>query len=486
MIDGGSGTDVINAGTGSHEHDLWRQCRQEQDHRQLRRLRHDLRRRGRRHDHRRQRRPRHDLRQRRLGAGDRHRQRHHRRLPRLSTRSSAAAAATPWLGGIGGNNTIYAGTGNETLAGGDGLDLVVNPQGNGLLDAAGDGLSAGNNTLVGGSGNDTMYGDTTGHNVLQAGSGNDVLYAGSGGDSLMAGLGTDALYGSIGNDTFQLPFTPAGQAQPADTLVGGGGADTLVLKAVNGTGADDLNITASTIASATTTSVTVSNGLAVAADLPANDTGLVIQIGSEQMLVTAVNGNVLTVERGYDGTTASTHPNNSAIILPPTSLTSSAIANATTTSVTVSNGLAVAADLPADGSGLVIQIGSEQMLVTAVNGNVLTVVRGYGGTTASAHASSTIVLAPPSLAADPIPDAVTTSVTVNNGPAVAALLPSSGSSLVIQIGDEQMLVTKVTGDVLTVVRGINGTTAAPHGAVRRSCCRTRRFPWRLPAITRCT
>ena len=222
------------------------------------------------------------------------------------------------VGGIGGNNTIYAGTGNETLAGGDGIGLVVNPQGNGLDDAAGDGRSPGNNTLIGGSGNDTLYGDSTGHNVLQAGTGNDILYAGSGGDTLVAGLGTDALYGSIGNDTFQLPFTPAGQTQPNDTLVGGGGADMLLIKAESGTGTAGLDVTANAIPDATTTSITVSNGLAVAADLPASGTGLVIQIGSEQMLVTAVAGNVLTVQRGYDGTTAAPHGNDALVLLPDT------------------------------------------------------------------------------------------------------------------------------------------------------------------------
>jgi Ca2+-binding RTX toxin-like protein len=218
-------------------------------------------------------------------------------------------------GGIGSNNTIYAGTGTETLAGGDGLGLVVNPQGNGLINAAGDGKSAGNNTLIGGSGNDTLYGDSTGHNILQAGTGTDLLYAGSGGDTLVAGLGNDSLYGSIGNDTFQLPFTPSGQTQPNDTLVGGGGADTLLLKAESGTGTANLNVTASSIPDTTTTSVTVSNGLAVAADLPAQG-GLVISIGSELMLVTAVNDNVLTVQRGYGGSTAAPHGNNLSVLLP--------------------------------------------------------------------------------------------------------------------------------------------------------------------------
>ncbi len=119
-----------------------------------------------------------------------------------------------------------------------------------------------------------------------------------------------------------MPFTPAGQTQPNDTLVGGGGDDTLVLKAETGTGTAGPNVTADAIAaptpSAHATTLTVSNGLAVAADLPTDGSGLVIQIGSEQMLVTAVNGNVLTVERGYNGTTAAAHGNNALVILPVT------------------------------------------------------------------------------------------------------------------------------------------------------------------------
>ncbi|HUY31344.1 MAG TPA: hypothetical protein VMV69_01080 [Pirellulales bacterium] len=222
------------------------------------------------------------------------------------------------LAGGGGNNTIFAGTGNETLAGGDGLDLVVNPQGDGLLKSTGDGHSSGSNLLIAGGGNDTLFGDSTGHNTMQAGSGSHTLYAGSGGDALIAGPGADALYGSIGNDTFQLPFTPPGQSQPNDTLVGGGGDDTLLIKAENGGGTAGLNVTANAILDTTSTTLTVSDGSSIAADLPTDGSGLVIQIGSERMLVTAVTGNVLTVERGYDGTTAAPHGNDALVLLPNT------------------------------------------------------------------------------------------------------------------------------------------------------------------------
>src|SRR5262249_49792000 len=81
-----------------------------------------------------------------------------------------------------------------------------------------------------GSGNDVMYGDSTGQNILIAGPGNDTLFAGTGGDFLQAGPGTDALYGGPGNDSLQLPFTPTGQQTPLDTVVGGAGLNTLVLR----------------------------------------------------------------------------------------------------------------------------------------------------------------------------------------------------------------------------------------------------------------
>ena len=53
--------------------------------------------------------------------------------------------------------------------------------------------------------------------------------------------------------------------------------------------------------------------------------------------------------------------------------------------ITVANGAAIASTNPAAGSGYVIQIGSEQMLETAVSGNTLTVTRGYNGTTQFLH-----------------------------------------------------------------------------------------------------
>jgi hypothetical protein len=53
----------------------------------------------------------------------------------------------------------------------------------------------------------------------------------------------------------------------------------------------------------------------------------------------------------------------------------------------------VAESLPANGLPFVIQIGAEQMLLTAFAGTTATVTRGYNGTTPAAHGNSTNVIA---------------------------------------------------------------------------------------------
>jgi len=70
------------------------------------------------------------------------------------------------------------GTGNDTLAGGAGADLVF-----------------------GQNGNDTIIGDD-GYDLLCGGTGNDTLSGGAGGDSLVGGNGNDRLTGGPGADRF--------------------------------------------------------------------------------------------------------------------------------------------------------------------------------------------------------------------------------------------------------------------------------------------
>jgi Ca2+-binding RTX toxin-like protein len=210
-----------------------------------------------------------------------------------------------------GNDTIYGGTGNEFLYGGDGLGLQPNAAGNGLVNAGGDGKSAGSSLLIAGPGNDVLYGDSTGHNTLHGGAGSDTLYAGLGGDYLAAGTGVDDLYGGPGNDSLQIPFTPTGQE--LDTVVGGGGVDTLVLKPTTVASIPGPFL-ASAIPDPTTTTITVSDVTAFSGPNPAVT---LIRIDEEQLLVTGVSGNTLTVTRGSNGTTAGAHVAGAPVYLEP-------------------------------------------------------------------------------------------------------------------------------------------------------------------------
>ena len=69
---------------------------------------------------------------------------------------------------------------------------------------------------------------------------------------------------------------------------------------------------------------------------------------------------------------------------PSGSLLSGAVADTTTTAVTVDDGTDVAV-------GQTVLIDSEQMLVKAISGNSLTVARGLNGTTAATHTDNTAV-----------------------------------------------------------------------------------------------
>ncbi|WP_445247708.1 beta strand repeat-containing protein [Microcoleus sp. OTE_8_concoct_300] len=74
-------------------------------------------------------------------------------------------------------------------------------------------------TQIGGSGNDTLTG-TEGNDILIGGRGNDSLIGNAGNDTLIGGNGKDFLVGSAGNDLLD-----GGNGD--DTLTGGPGTDTL-------------------------------------------------------------------------------------------------------------------------------------------------------------------------------------------------------------------------------------------------------------------
>ena len=96
----------------------------------------------------------------------------------------------------GGNDTINlpaislptwvdAGTGDDTVTGGTGVDEIY--------------LGDGNDTANGGNGNDFIAGGAV-VDVIQGGAGNDDLYGGDGDDFVIGGPGLDDLFGGLGND----------------------------------------------------------------------------------------------------------------------------------------------------------------------------------------------------------------------------------------------------------------------------------------------
>jgi Ca2+-binding RTX toxin-like protein len=156
------------------------------------------------------------------------------------------------LSGEGGNDVLTGGAGNDTLDGGAGTDtanyadralaVAINP----FISAAA--VSGGEldtilnfENFTGGSGNDTIQG-TFGVNVISGGGGNDLIYAFDGADLVDGGAGNDIIAGGIGDDTItggdggdwlygedgndNLSGT-AKSGGAFDVIVGGNGADTL-------------------------------------------------------------------------------------------------------------------------------------------------------------------------------------------------------------------------------------------------------------------
>jgi hypothetical protein len=182
-----------------------------------------------------------------------------------------------------------------------------------------------------------------------------------------------------------------------------------------------------------------------------------ILIGSEVLKVTAVSTNTLTVIRGQDGTTATTHLDAAKVFLlksnvktvkepyaqprVETTINEGAAFAKSDTTLTVTSGTTLGAV-----ANSYILIGSEILLVTAVSTNDLTVTRAQDGTTAAAHADGSKVYR---LTETTVSDAgdgnanlaaadTTLTVTLNTAALDAAV------NSYIQIGSEVMLVTAVS------------------------------------------
>src|SRR5262249_46174110 len=129
----------------------------------------------------------------------------------------------------------------------------------------------------------------------------------------------------------------------------------------------------------TSLTVTSSNGF------PA--TPFVIQIDSEEMLVTTITGNNWVVQRGYNGTTAAAHADSELVGLFPI------IGNDTTMTVASNAGF------PVNATPFVVQIDNEDVEVTSVVGRTWNIVRGFNGTAEAAHADgATVTYQPENLA----------------------------------------------------------------------------------------
>ncbi len=105
--------------------------------------------------------------------------------------------------GLGGNDTIITGPGDDRVCGGAGNDTITTGDGDDRVWSGG-----GNDTVDTNSGDDRVW----------ASSGTDTVDGGSGDDQLMGGSGTDYLDGDKGDDRLD------GESEP-DVLIGGPGDD---------------------------------------------------------------------------------------------------------------------------------------------------------------------------------------------------------------------------------------------------------------------
>ena len=120
--------------------------------------------------------------------------------------SLVGAEGNDIMNGLEGNDTLSGGAGNDILKGAEGGDAIAG--------------NSGNDRLSGGNGKDTLNGGAN-HDWLAGGNGNDVLIGASGGDVILGNNGNDTLNGKAGHDRL------AG-GNGRDTLTGGAGNDSFV------------------------------------------------------------------------------------------------------------------------------------------------------------------------------------------------------------------------------------------------------------------
>ncbi len=127
--------------------------------------------------------------------------------------------------GVGGDDDISTGSGDDVLIGGGGNDILRS--------------TGGSNGMFGNAGRDRLYGGSD-FDQLDGGRGNDRLYGNDGGDSLIGGGGNDRIYGGSGDD-----FIDAGRGN--NLVYGGTGSDFIIVtngddRVYGGRGADFIEI----------------------------------------------------------------------------------------------------------------------------------------------------------------------------------------------------------------------------------------------------
>jgi len=113
-------------------------------------------------------------------------------------------------------------------------------------------------------------------------------------------------------------------------------------------------------------------------------TGEVVKVGAEKMRIVSVSRDALTVERGYDGSTAAEHPAQSLA-------TEAGIQDDLSEDVAAGADSIRVADGEGFASGQVIKIDNEKLRITSVSGDALGVERGVDDTRAAEHANGTSV-----------------------------------------------------------------------------------------------
>jgi Ca2+-binding RTX toxin-like protein len=128
-----------------------------------------------------------------------------------------------FLFGEAGNDYIVGQDGNDYLSGGDGSDYLSGDAGDDTIEGRNDNDflygNAGNDYIVGNAGNDFLDGGD-GIDTLYGDDGIDTIFGVDGDDQIYGGAAEDYLYGGIGNDTIR------GESG-TDFLIGGAGSDIL-------------------------------------------------------------------------------------------------------------------------------------------------------------------------------------------------------------------------------------------------------------------